>query len=50
MPLAPSWFPRYSHPQLFVDLKLMEQRAITSQLVLLVTGIYAFACQGSQGW
>ncbi len=44
MPLAPFLFPRCGNPQLFVDLKLMVQRAITSQLVLLATGIYAFAC------
>jgi len=43
MPLAPFLFPRYGHPQLFVDLKLMVQWASTSQLVLLATGIHAFA-------
>ena len=48
MPLAPSLYPRYGHPQLFVDLKLMVHHAITSQLVCLPQAFMPLLAKGAK--
>ncbi len=48
MPLAPSSFPRYGRPQLFVDLKLMVHHAIISQPVCLPQAFMPLLAKGAK--
>ena len=48
MPLAPSLFPRYGHPQLFLDPKLMVHHAITSHLVCLPQAFMPLLAKGAK--
>lgn len=48
MPLAPFLFPRYGHPQLFVDLKLMVHHATTSQLLCLPQAFMPLLAKGAK--
>jgi NAD(P)-dependent dehydrogenase (short-subunit alcohol dehydrogenase family) len=48
MPLAPFLFPRYGHPQLFVDLKLLVHHATTSQLLCLPQAFMPLLAKGAK--